>query len=64
MILCVRFVRLVRWYFSSNSATDATLNTGDSLGLARQGLSPCKMHQACLGALTFAKLAKSKILSS
>ena len=52
MILCVRFVRLVRRYFSSDSATDATLNTGDRLGLSRQGLSPCKMHQACLGALT------------
>lgn len=55
MILCVRFVRLVRRYFSSNSATDATLNTGDWLGLARQGLSPCKMHQAYLGALTLIK---------
>ena len=52
MILCVRFVRLVRRYFSSDSATDATLNTGDWLGLTRQGLSPCKMHQASLGALT------------
>ena len=54
MILCVRFARLVHRYFSSDSATDATLNTGDWLGLARQGLSPCKMHQAYLGALTVA----------
>jgi hypothetical protein len=51
-LFCVRFVRLVHRYFSSNSATDATLNTGDWLGLSRQGLSPCKMHQAFLGART------------
>jgi len=28
----------------------ATLDTGGWLVLARQGLSPCKMHQALLGA--------------
>ncbi|MCU7937329.1 MAG: hypothetical protein KZQ99_21130, partial [Candidatus Thiodiazotropha sp. (ex Dulcina madagascariensis)] len=28
------------------------LNTGGGLTLSRQGLSPCKMHQASLGALT------------
>ena len=27
------------------SATGATLDTGDWLGLTRQGLAPCKMHQ-------------------
>ena len=30
----------------------ATLDTGGWLTLPRQGLSPCKMHQASLGALT------------
>lgn len=34
-----------------NSATGATLNTGGWLTLSRQGLAPCKMHQASLGAL-------------
>ena len=37
---------------SSNSATGATLDTGGWLALARQGLAPCKVHQASLGALT------------
>ncbi|MEJ1382741.1 MAG: hypothetical protein RPT95_17495, partial [Candidatus Sedimenticola sp. (ex Thyasira tokunagai)] len=37
---------------SPHSATSATLNTGGWLILTRQGLSPCKMHQASLGALT------------
>ena len=31
---------------------DATLDTDGWLILSRQGLSPCKMHQASLGALT------------
>ena len=30
----------------------ATLDTGGWLTLSRQGLAPCKMHQASLGALT------------
>ncbi len=30
----------------------ATLDTGGWLTLTRQGLPPCKMHQASLGALT------------
>ena len=37
---------------SSNSATSATLDTGGWLALTRQGLAPCKVHQASLGALT------------
>jgi len=35
----------------------ATLNTGGWLNLARQGLSPCKKHQASLGALTWSSPA-------
>ena len=35
-----------------DSAIDATLDTGGWLDLTRQGLSPCKAHQASLGALT------------
>jgi hypothetical protein len=42
-ILCVRFTCFVR--IPRSSATSATLDTGGWLGLARQGLSPCKMHQ-------------------
>ena len=34
------------------SATYATLNTGGWLNLTGQGLTPCKAHQASLGALT------------
>ncbi|MEE8059560.1 MAG: hypothetical protein V3T17_17260, partial [Pseudomonadales bacterium] len=37
---------------STHSAADATLDTGGWLDLSRQGLAPCKMHQASLGALT------------
>jgi hypothetical protein len=36
----------------SHSAKGATLDTGDWLSLTRQGLTPCKMHQASLDALT------------
>jgi len=50
-ILCVRFVCLVHGNFT-HSASDATLDTGDWLGLTGQGLAPCKEHQASLGALT------------
>jgi len=35
-----------------DSAMGATLDMGGGLGLTQQGLSPCKMHQASLGALT------------
>ena len=49
-ILCVRFVRLV--HQSLDSATDATLDTGGWLALTRPGLSPGKMRQAYLGAIT------------
>jgi len=54
MILCVRFACLVRKKTIpySYSVTDATLDTGGWLTLTRQGLSPCKMHQASLGART------------
>jgi len=57
-ILCVRFTHFVRlWksFFSKTnfgSAMGATLDTGGWLTLTRQGLSPCKMHQASLGALS------------
>ena len=54
-ILCVRFTHFVRLWMSLKdigSAMGATLDTGDWLSLTRQGLSPCKMHQALLGALT------------
>ncbi len=37
---------------STHSATDATLDTGGWLDLTGQGLAPCKVHQASLGALT------------
>jgi len=37
---------------STRSATDATLDTGGWLNLSGQGLAPCKVHQASLGALT------------
>ena len=34
----------------TRSASDATLDTGGWLNLTGQGLSPCKVHQASLGA--------------
>ena len=39
-------------FLISDSAQRATLDTGGWLALTRQGLSPCKMHQASLDALT------------
>jgi hypothetical protein len=48
-ILCLRFACLVR--LSLCSATDARLDTGGWLALTRQGLSPCKIRQAFLGAI-------------
>jgi len=57
MILCVRFTCFVR-PATRNSATGATLDTGGWLTLTRQGLAPCKMHQASLGALTFESAAQ------
>ena len=35
----------------TRSASDATLDTGGWLNLTGQGLAPCKVHQASLGAL-------------
>jgi hypothetical protein len=70
MILCVRFTCLVRPVVNAftekhqlipNSATGATLDTGGWLGLTRQGLSPCKMHQASLDALTLKTAARSRV---
>ncbi|MBQ0731425.1 MAG: hypothetical protein KBT75_12035 [Oleispira antarctica] len=64
IFLCVRFTCFVRllylilkkntgkYFRSTNSATGATLDTGGWLNLTRQGLAPCKMHQALLDALT------------
>ncbi len=51
MILCVRFVYLVHRE-RPDSAIDATLDTDGWLDLIRQGLAPCKAHQASPGALT------------
>jgi hypothetical protein len=54
-ILCVRFTHFVHLSEVVNnfsSAVGATLDTGGWLALARQGLAPCKTHQALLGALT------------
>ena len=51
-ILCVRFTSFVRQHNTSGSAVGATLDTGGWLALARPGLSPGKMRQAYLGAVT------------
>ena len=53
-ILCVRFTSFVRQHDTSGSAVGATLDTGGWLALARPGLSPGKMRQASLGAITLA----------
>ena len=52
-ILCVRFTSFVRQHNTSGSAVGATLDTGGWLALSRPGLSPGKMRQAYLGAITF-----------
>ncbi len=44
----------------THSATDATLDTGGWLNLTGQGLPPCKVHQALLGALTIHWPLKTK----
>ena len=41
------------WHPRRRSATGATRDTGGWLALSRQGLAPCKMLQASLGAITF-----------
>ena len=51
-ILCVRFVHFVRPLPLLGSSADATLDTGGWLALTRPGLSPGKMRQAYLGAIT------------
>ena len=51
-ILCLRLVHLVRRGICHDSAMDARLDTGGWLALPRQGLSPCKIRQAFLGATT------------
>src|SRR3970040_2680004 len=51
-ILCVRFTSFVRQHNTSGSAVSATLDTGGWLALSRPGLSPGKMRQAYLGAIT------------
>ena len=53
-ILCVRFTSFVRQHDTSGSAVGATLDTGGWLALSRPGLSPGKMRQAYLGAITSA----------
>jgi len=52
-ILCVRFTSFVHQQNTSGSAVGATLDTGGWLALSRPGLSPGKMRQAYLGAITF-----------
>jgi hypothetical protein len=42
------------------SAGHATLDTGGWLDLARQGLSPCKMRQASLAALTYKAMERGR----
>ena len=42
----------------SHSAKGATLDTGGWLNPTRQGLAPCKMHQASLDALTPKEVAR------
>ena len=59
-ILCVRFTSFVRQHDTSGSAVGATLDTGGWLALARPGLSPGKMRQAYLGAITSALNGASK----
>ena len=51
-ILCLRFVHLVRRDQDHDSAMDARLDTGGWLTLARPGLSPGKIRQAFLGAIS------------
>jgi hypothetical protein len=50
MVPCVRFRPFVRFVSRLSSSRPATLGTGGWLDLARQGLTPCKKRQACLGA--------------
>ena len=50
MVPCVRFKPFVQPVFRLASYGPATLGTGGWLGLTRQGLTPCKKRQACLGA--------------
>ena len=59
-ILCVRFTSFVRQHDTSGSAVGATLDTGGWLALPRSGLSPDKMRQAYLGAVTFAVSGASR----
>ncbi len=49
--LCALHLFCSQNFFPLCSATGATLDTGGWLTLYRQELSPCKMHQASLGAL-------------
>ena len=51
-MLCVRFTSFVRQHDTSGSAVGATLDMGGWLALAQPGLSPGKMRQAYLGAIT------------
>lgn len=50
MVPCVRFKPFVQPVFRLASYGPATLGTGGWLRLTRQGLTPCKKRQACLGA--------------
>src|ERR1700675_3551069 len=59
-ILCVRFTSFVRQPDTSGSAVGATLDTGGWLALSRPGLSPGKMRQAYLGAITTKRAARPR----
>jgi hypothetical protein len=50
MVPCVRFRPFVQFVSRLTSYGSATLGTGGWLDLTRQGLTPCKKRQACLGA--------------
>ena len=57
-ILCVRFTSFIRQHDTAGSAVGATLDTGGWLALSRPGLSPGKMRQAYLGAITSPSAAR------
>lgn len=62
-LLCLRFTCFVRG-LKSHSATGARLDTGGWLDLTRQGLSPCKVHQAVRCERSTAKFASEQALVS
>ena len=49
---CGAVLTAEKYSLITHSAKGATLDTGGWLNPTRQGLAPCKMHQASLDALT------------